>query len=714
MSIVNDLIDQISDTHLRERLTVEVNNLKKNKKFGIVFEEHIPEYTLLYGVTILPNTKVLLKSRENNEIWHVITILGAEAKCKNKITQEIKTFKISDLVMVAQFGDPIFPALKPIDKVKNGTDNEPWHVLIEADNYHALQLLAYTHEGAVDCVYIDPPYNTGARDWKYNNDYIDLTDGYRHSKWLSMIKKRLILAKHMLNSKKSVLIVTIDHNELHHLAILLEELFPSAMRQMVTICITPSGASGNGLSRVEEYAIFCFIGEAVPSTMDDDCLFESTAKQAYNIRWESLMRGGSSWYRTKRNNLCYPIVLNTEGDCIIGTGDPLPHHNDEKKDNEEEKKRPLNDKEGHPLAWPIRRDGKLGIWRLQQEKLKALMNEGYVYISAHDLAQENWTFRYLLEGTIKDIENEKIKIRGRGDQNQLLLERAESKKVVAKTMWVRGRHIAGGAWGTKLIRKILRTSNTFSFPKSLYSTKDALEVAVKNNPNALVVDFFAGSGTTLHAINLLNAEDGGQRQGILVTNNEVSEVEFKELKAKGYQPMDEEWVQRGICRSVTWPRTKYSILGKTADGNDISGYYELDREGNKRSLARGFSANVEYFELNFLDQNKVETGQEFSEILNILWLKTGAIGDRPELSCTELPEMLILNSNGFAVLLDEDKFNEFYLKVVNNDKIKTVYFVTNSEESFTEMSIRIAPICTYQMYRNYIDNFIMENKWGNL
>jgi len=97
---------------------------------------------------------------------------------------------VTELVVVRSFGDPIYPALVPVDRVARGGPDKPWHMLINADNFHALQLLLYAYEGKVDVIYIDPPYNSGARDWKYNNDYVDKTDSFRHSKWLSMMKKR--------------------------------------------------------------------------------------------------------------------------------------------------------------------------------------------------------------------------------------------------------------------------------------------------------------------------------------------------------------------------------------------------------------------------------------------------------------------------------------------------------------------------------------------
>src|SRR5207245_1436142 len=133
-----------------------------------------------------------------------------------------KELPVSELVVVRNFGDAIYPALVPVDRVERGGPNKPWHLLINADNFHAVQLLLYCYEGKVDVIYMDPPYNTGARDWKYNNDYVDRTDSFRHSKWLSMIKKRMQLAKRLLKPN-GILVVAIDDHEVHHLRTLMEQ-----------------------------------------------------------------------------------------------------------------------------------------------------------------------------------------------------------------------------------------------------------------------------------------------------------------------------------------------------------------------------------------------------------------------------------------------------------------------------------------------------------
>jgi adenine-specific DNA-methyltransferase len=131
------------------------------------------------------------------------------------------------LVVVAEFRDTIYPGLVSTGKVQRGGD-KPHHTVINGENYHVLKALTYTHRGKVDAIYIDPPYNSGAKDWKYNNDYVEGDDLYRHSKWLAMMERRLVVARELLNPVASVLVVTIDEKEYLRLGLLLEQVFPEA------------------------------------------------------------------------------------------------------------------------------------------------------------------------------------------------------------------------------------------------------------------------------------------------------------------------------------------------------------------------------------------------------------------------------------------------------------------------------------------------------
>lgn len=157
MAVINDLVGQIENQELRARIQKEVEKLQKQKKFGLVFEEHLPECTPLYDIPVKRGSTVALKSGKVSENYRVISIDGDNAVCERVDNRERSTYPLADLVVVAQFGEAIYPYLKPIDFICNAPDSDLWHTLIEADNYHALQLLEYLYAGKVDCIYIDPP-----------------------------------------------------------------------------------------------------------------------------------------------------------------------------------------------------------------------------------------------------------------------------------------------------------------------------------------------------------------------------------------------------------------------------------------------------------------------------------------------------------------------------------------------------------------------------
>lgn len=187
MAELHELIEKIENPELRAQIAEAAKRALKHKQFGLVFEEHLPECTPLYDIPVRKGLKVSVRNGKANETYTILKIENGVATCLPKNSKEAVQFAVTDLVTTAELGDPIYPCLQPLGEVCNAPDSELWHTLIEADNYHALQLLEYLYAGKVDCIYIDPPYNTGARDWKYNNDYVDGADEYRHSKWLSFI-----------------------------------------------------------------------------------------------------------------------------------------------------------------------------------------------------------------------------------------------------------------------------------------------------------------------------------------------------------------------------------------------------------------------------------------------------------------------------------------------------------------------------------------------
>ena len=688
MAAIHDLLQQVSDPALRERLEAEIARMTKQKKFGLVFEEHIPECTPLYDMPVTRGAKVALRGGSVSEIYTVLKIENGVASCVKKEDTELHDFPVGDLLCVAEFGEPIYPYLKPLDTVCNAPDSDLWHTLIEADNYHALQLLEYLYAGKVDCIYIDPPYNTGARDWKYNNDYVDGTDSYRHSKWLSFMQKRLKLAKRLLNPKDSVLILTIDEKEYLHIGCLLEELFPDANIQMVSTLTARSGAARfNSFSRTNEFIFFVMIGAYTITPIEA----AEYSQEGMSIHWRSFRRGNPANIRPSRPSQFYPLYINKTTSRIEKVGDPITPDVD---------RFTVPQMDGCETVFPVRDDGTEMMWSVTPGACKNLVEKGYIKATKYTPDKPQlFVVQYLSSGTINDIEEGRVIVKGFSDDGGIIADNLESRMAMPKTLWTFETHDARD-YGTKILKTVLGETR-FDFPKSLYAVEDCLKLFTLNKPNALIVDFFAGSGTTLHAVNLLNAEDGGHRRCIMVTNNEVSEAEAKTLTAQGYHPGDEEWYKLGIARYVTWPRTVCSIEGHDVNGQPLKGNYL----GSDLPMADGFKANAAFFQLSFLNKTMVALGRQFRELLPVLWMKAGVHGPCPSLDGDELPDMLVLPENKFAVLLDESAFSDFLPQVADKPEIETVFIITDSSDGYKEMIAHLNGKDTYQLYRDYLDNF---------
>lgn len=693
MAALHELIQKIENPELRAQIQEAANKLAKQKKFGLVFEEHLPECTLLYDIPVRKGLKVSIRNGKANETYTVLKITDGKALCLPKGGTETVELAVEDLVTTAELGDPIHPWLQPLGEVCNAPDSQLWHALIEADNYHALQLLEYLYAGKVDCIYIDPPYNTGAKDWKYNNDYVDGTDEYRHSKWLSFMQKRLEIAKRLLNPNDSVLIVTIDEKEYLHLGCLLEEMFPEANIQMVTDVINAKGVARiNQFSRVEEYIFVLQFGTAQPVLTDDNMLeFEVTGNYQQNagdsVPWARMLRRGSNSHREHSENCFYPIFVNEQTETIEFIGEPPGKGVD--RDNTVIPKNCV-------AVWPMHSNNIEGCWQLSRTKFINALKNGTAKLGRKNKLGQ-WSINYLNQGLLSEIAAGSIVITGKDSKGAVILERKESKLVSAKSVWTRKSHDAS-LYGSVLLADLI--GKRFSYPKSLYSERDAIKLFTANKPDALIIDFFAGSGTTLHAVNLLNAEDGGCRRCIMVTNNEISADEQKSFEVRGIKQGNPEWESRGIARYVTWPRTVCSIEGHDIDGNPLKGNYF----GSDRPMADGFKANVIFFKLGFLDKTKVSLGMQFRELLSTLWMKAGAIGKCPMIDAS-VPDMLILPENRMAILNDENRFGEFTEQLAQHPEIEIVYLVTDYESSFIAMTQALEDKKTYQLYRDYLDNF---------
>lgn len=585
----------------------EIENHLKDKKFGLVFEEHTEEVDDLLAENI-----------------------------------------------------PVFCA----DESRRVCSDKdmPWNFLIEGDNLQALYLLEKTHLGKVSCIYIDPPYNTGAKDWKYNNDYVDSNDVYRHSKWLSMMKSRLVLAKRLLNPEDSVLICTIDEKEYLHLGCLLEELFPTAKIQMVSSVISHHGTSRfNEFSRVNEFIYFVMIGEYTIEPFDDT----GYVKEGESIHWQSFRRSNPANVRASRPSQFYPIYINKKTSKIEKIGEPITPDVDRFS---------VSQIDGCETVFPVKDDGTEMMWSLLPSVLRNKVEKGYVRVGKYtpDKPQQ-FVIQYLMSGTIEDIENGKITINGYDKDGSVIAENNITKKAIPKTQWDYATHDARN-FGTKILKNVLGELR-FSFPKSLYAVRDCLYLFLANKPDAVVVDFFAGSGTTMHAVNLLNAQDGGHRKCIMITNNEISADEEKRLTAQGYKKGDKEWETLGIAQYVTWPRTVCSIEGHDVNGNALKGdYIANDKEGNPIPMSRGFKCNIKYFKCDWTKRKP-----EDYLLSNALCLHIKEM--------IEIQNAIEIDGEKNVLLLNKDDIRKNILDPVMYDKAENVWLNQNIILNADEMKL---------------------------
>lgn len=640
MAKLEDLVSEIAEPALRGRIAAELARLKAKKKFGLVFEEHIPETILLPDLPIKAGVRVVQKERAG-ETFLVVGVNGNKVRLRPERSGDEVVLESSEVVVMKRFGEPIYPSLWPIDSVTRA-DDKPYHVVINAENFHALQLLLYCYEGKIDVIYIDPPYNTGARDWKYNNNYVDSTDQWRHSKWLSMMKKRLILARRLLRPD-GVLVVTSDENEDATVTLLLRELFPVAEVTSVAIVHNPRGIQGDNFSYCHELAHF-----VIPKGLK-----RIGARKIPKDQQEAapLRNWGGESTRDTAKTAFYPIYFKKGKLFRVGEVPPASFH----------PKRAFRKlASGEIEFWPIDNEGVERKWRYARDSVLGI---------AH-----------LLE--VKEIDG----------KPQILLRK---KTGPYKTVWTDSKFDAS-THGTRLLNRIIDTS--FPFPKSLYAVLECLDATVADRPNAVVLDFFAGSGTTLHATALVNAMDGGKRQCILVTNNEVAEDEAKALRTQGILPGDRRFEARGICEAVAWPRCKRVIEGKRGR-TPLEGRYL-----NGRKLREGFRENAIYVRLGFLDPHEVSRGESFEAIVPILWLMAGAIGGL-ELSRGSA-HWFVPKASPYAVLLREDHFRQFKHELKGRSDLTHVFLVTDSVEAFREMADDLGRGRRYvQLYKSYLENF---------
>ena len=679
MSNINETIEEVEK--LNPELARQIRHFVKNHTYGLVFEHNLPEAVRLYNktpvvkdiVNILP-ARGTAEKEENKVPWVVKSIKDGKALLEH--CEEQKEVPLEDIVTVVSYKDTIYPGLKEIDRVERGDKDDPYHMVINAENYHALEALCYCYAGKVDCIYIDPPYNTSAKDWKYNNDYVSPDDKYKHSKWLAFMERRLKIAKQLLSSNGS-LICAIDENELFTLGLLLKSIFPEYIVDCITVIHNPGGEQNTNFSYCHEYAFFVYPNRSSYITDEKREGVESSPFRDWGK--ENSKRLGSP-------NCFYPIIVDIKKNKVIATGE-------------------VPEADFHPKSANEKIEDRMYVWPIDANNI-----------------ERRWRFAF---NTVTSIlhELEPVNING------VVNIKRKKELFTRKTVWNNPSYSSNNS-GSQLVAKII--GNRFPFPKSLFLIRECLK-AVEQNTNAIIVDFFAGSGTTLHAVNLLNAEDGGRRRCICVTNNEVSEDEEKKFIKAGLRPYDDEWKKYGIAHYVTWPRTKCTIEGHDINGNPLTGNYGCDKEiyeeieadiidpeTNKKIRGKvykkskkptypllaqinksdGFKANAIFCELTYESAWPIRLDRAFNAIAPMLWMQAGCRGE-------------IINKIGksfsttdyYGVLFDYNQASKFCEKVQATPSIKHVYIVTDDQRRYSNLCRRLPGVEVHRLYETYLKTF---------
>jgi len=465
------------DSWSKEELVREIAALKKQKTYGLVWDRD--------------KTKESFDLFINWDAEKAKEEFGSESKDKFPVLAEVKNKEI---------------------RTKKAA---PVNLLIEGDNYHSLAVLNFTHKNSVDLIYIDPPYNTGNNDFRYNDKFVDKEDGYKHSKWLSFMSKRLALAKNLLK-KTGVIFISIDDNEHAQIKLLCDGLFGET--NFVANIIWEKKFSPQNDAKWF-------------SDNHDYILVYAKDKDAWRPHLLPRTETSNARYSNSDNDPRGPW---TSGDLTVKSYTP---------------------NYDYPITTPSKRavnPTRGRCWFTSKEKMQELIKDNRIWFG-----------------------------KSGGNVPRLKIFLSEAKEgIVPMTIWKHGE--AGHNQEARQELKNILPDSLFDNPKPTKLIKRILKVA--SNKDSTILDFFAGSGTTGHAVLEMNKEDGGERNFILCTNNE-----------------------NNICTDVCYPRIIRVIKGYTTP---------------KREKMEGMSGNLRYYKTDFVeadptDKNKRKLVDKCTEMLCI-------------------------------------------------------------------------------------------------
>lgn len=675
MAHIDDLIDRIADSNLRSQVASEVAKILERTDFGLVFQRHLPEDLEVAGLRPRRGDHVRLKSDVSKQNYVVLsahagraTVVAIDGAKQTVPDSHPIDCTYEQLVVVKDFTTPIYPGLRRIE-TRLPVTNAPSHVVIEGENFHALETLIYTHTGKIDVVYIDPPYNTGKSDWQYNDRYVDSKDAYRHSRWLAFMERRLLLAKRLL-SDSGVIFVSIDDNEQAHLRLLMDKIFGTD-NFVETLVVEMSTTSGPKTVNAQQGTI------------------------VKNAEYVHAYRKSSDFDKVKHTPLFdsiegwdthYSLWLEEDG-TVRNLSEVIASRSDLRADLV---KFGLQKGAGFALKNMTRLlavsaktkafvdanlDRIVSTDRLPIALIGLPVEVGrYIQVEANG---RSYLMTKLKNGNVKQLVPLRLNFRTSDDFRPKF-----GRTVIRGDLW-KGFHqdmanvakeggvpFNNGKKPIRLIQQLIRWAN--------------------NRHDAVILDFFGGSGTTTHAVAAMNAEDGGARRSILITNNELSKVDSTALRAQGYFPGDQEFEDAGVFWSTTKPRLEKAIA-------DL-----------------GAGQHVKFFKLTYEDENLVALGRKFEAVAPLLWLKAGAAG-----SCIEQRGSLpwsVPDDAHYGVLFETAHAKEFADAVAaRGSDLKQIFIVSDSSSAFQAATNYLDPTVksiTTRLYADYLRSFEINGSNG--
>ncbi len=598
---------------------------------------------------------------------------------------------------------PVFTEV-PEREIKGDPDSEQYNFLLEGDNLHSLKLLEKTHRGRIDVIYIDPPYNRGKNDFVYDDKFVDAEDSFKHSKWLSFMSERLSIAKNLL-STEGVIFISIDDNEQSQLKVLCDEIFDAS--NCLGVIIQNKQNSKNdtiNIQRNHEYILayrrqcnYISATKVKPSLLNS---FVSKKKilvenNEYYYLNDSITTRGEGGTLSKRKNLGYTVYYNPTTGEKLGVMD----YDIEKaliSDDEDEVYSTRSDllEQGFVAIRPPRVRGHLGCWTWELKKFNS---------ESHNIA------------IVKNSREERYSVKKRTFVSQDDVYEEDGKLFYDFYTTANSRSIIEFSTndGSTELTNILGESGLFDNPKNVEMIKYLIRLVP--NKNAIVLDFFAGSGTTAQAVFELNKQDRGKRKVILCTNN-----------------------QNQICETITYERVKKRIEGYSFDGKKTEIIYRRKIDMNDIYNSDVISEDIRIAEERFNeDEISFDICIEDSEVVfkslvdgsekvngipaNLKYYKTDFIpkvSDKEDYSVTDellkhIKEMIQLENGinvdgeNYLIILTDDDADELEKHPDIVEKCKGIYisndvFLTSSQEKL------FSGVCLKQIPDYYFEDELRE------